>query len=118
MSAVMERPGPKSTDLAPENDVLYEVVNGQWVELPPMGAKENSLANGLHILLSLQLQSHPVGRAFQEMLFRLDGSGSLERRPDVAVVLYERWPERVVPDAEASSAVRPGTEHHHPPGRG
>jgi Uma2 family endonuclease len=66
-----------------------------------MGAKENSFANDLLMILGVHLQSHPVGRAFLEMLFRLDRAGRLERRPDLAVVLYERWPDRIIPDTEA-----------------
>jgi Uma2 family endonuclease len=31
----------------------------------------------------------------------------LERRPDLAVVLYERWPERIVPDVEAWEMIPP-----------
>jgi hypothetical protein len=75
MSAILEQLQTKSAGVPSDNDVLYEVVNGQWVELPAMGAKENSLASDLHIVLGVHLQSHPVGRAFQGMLFRLDSSG-------------------------------------------
>ena len=59
------------------------------------------MANDLLMVLGVHLQSYPIGRAFLEMLFRLDPAGKLQRRPDLAVVLYERWPDRIVPDAEA-----------------
>jgi Uma2 family endonuclease len=101
MSAILEQVMTKAVAGPSDNDVLYEVVNGQRVEQPPMGAKENSLASVLHFLLSLHLQTYPVGRAFQEMLFCLDHSGRLERRPDVSVVLFERWPDRIVPDTDS-----------------
>jgi Uma2 family endonuclease len=42
--------------------------------------------------------THPRGRPYPEMLFRLPLNGSRNRRPDVAFVTFERWPkDRVMP---------------------
>ncbi len=91
----------ENTLVSPDGDLLYEVVNGQRVELPPMGAKEISVASVLHFYLCLHLYRHNTGWAFAEMLFRLRGIPKLERRPDLAFVPYDRWPQRIVPDLDA-----------------
>jgi Uma2 family endonuclease len=96
-----------SADQALANgDVLYEVVNGQHVELPPMGAFESSLASELHAFVHQCAKSKGLGRAVMEVLFLLSASAGLRRRPDVAFVSYERWPRRRrVPRQEAWDVV-------------
>jgi Uma2 family endonuclease len=101
MSAILEQPEAKTAAVPSDNDVLYEVVNGQRVELPPMGVKEAGIASEIHGHLWQYAQIHPLGRPFQEVLFRLDRAAKLDRRPDVAFVTYERWIDRIVPDTEA-----------------
>jgi len=78
----------------PSGDILYEVVDGQIVELPPMGAFEVSLANVLAFLINSDPAASSLGRAVVEMLFLLDPKTKLKRRPDVAFVSYDRWPRR------------------------
>ncbi len=87
-SAALETPA-----VLPNGDVLYEVVNGQVRELPPMGAFENSLSNYLNAILDTFAHGHQLGRAYVEMLFLLDAAANLQRRPDVAFVAYKRWPK-------------------------
>jgi Uma2 family endonuclease len=82
-------------------DILYEVVDGQWMEKPAMGAWELGLANDLCAFLRDYLQGNPIGKAFVEMLYRLAREPRLERRPDVSFVPFERWPTRVVPEVDA-----------------
>lgn len=84
---------------------LYEVVNGQRVEIEPMGAFESVLASVLLRFLSSHAHSNKLGVAVGETLFVLDGVRKLKRRPDVAFVSYARWPETTVERAEAWNVV-------------
>lgn len=88
------------------NDVLYEVVNGQRLELPPMGAFETDIASILLFYLWQFAKKHGLGKAVGEMLFLLDRIKDLQRRPDVAFVSYKRWPKgRRVPRTNAWEVV-------------
>jgi Uma2 family endonuclease len=87
-------------------DCLYEVVNGQILKLPPMGAYQILIASDLMRHLGNFAEKHALGRAVAEMLFLLDRTTDLQRRPDVAVVSYRRWPrERKVPTSNAWEVV-------------
>jgi Uma2 family endonuclease len=91
----------------PGDDILYEVVDNQLRELPPMGAREVDLASTLIRILSNFAWSHRLGRVESEMLFLLDVAKNLQRRPDLAFVSYERWSrDRRIP-AEPAWAVVP-----------
>jgi Uma2 family endonuclease len=91
---------------AADDDVLYEVVNGQRVELPPMGAYEVDLASILLQFLGPFARAQNLGRVVVEMLFLIDATARLQRRPDVAFVSYQRWPRgRRVPHANAWDVV-------------
>jgi Uma2 family endonuclease len=95
---------PIATPSAPSDESLYEVVDGQRVELPPMGAYESSVASFLSQLLGLFGRKQKLGRAFEEMLFEL--GPDLQRRPDVAFVGYPKWPRgRRVPRVAAWAIV-------------
>ena len=74
------------------DEVLYEVVDGQRVEVPPMGARETHLATILVSFLAPFARTQRLGRVEGEMLFLLDAQTDLQRRPDVALVSYDRWP--------------------------
>jgi Uma2 family endonuclease len=90
----------------PGDDVLYEVVDNQIRELPPMGAREVDLASTLIRILSNFAWSHQLGRVESEMLFLLDPVKNLQRRPDLALVSYERWPrDRRIPAEPAWEVV-------------
>ena len=92
--------------LTPADDMLYEVVDDQVVDLGPMGAHEIWLATELVIHLGTFLRQHQLGRAVQEMLFDFTAMVQRKRRPDAAFVSYERWPrQRRVPHAEAWEVV-------------
>jgi Uma2 family endonuclease len=81
-----------------EPEGLYEVVNGQVVEKPPMGAFESELACILMRLMDDFARTHGLGRAVAETLFRIAPGKGLERRPDVAFVSHQTWPlERRAP---------------------
>jgi Uma2 family endonuclease len=88
------------------DDRLYEVVDGHIVELPPMGCYESDIANLLAELLHEHLRKNQVGRAFLELLFRIDAKGKLKRRPDLAFVSAKKWPVgKRVPKGEAWDMV-------------
>jgi len=90
----------------PGDDVRYEVVDNQLRELPPMGAREVDLASTLFRILNNFAWSHQLGRVESEMLFLLDAAKNLQRRPDLALVSYERWPRgRRIPVAPAWEVV-------------
>ena len=92
-----------ATAVAPSffDEDSYETVDGQRVELPPMSVQEIRLANLLARYLWWALGEHPTGEVFVEMLFRLRREPVLDRKPDVAYVPYGKWPDRIVPVAEA-----------------
>src|SRR5215471_2083980 len=88
------------------DDMLYEVVDDQVVELGPMGAHEIWLATELVGYLRNFARQHQLGRVVQELLFDFTAMVQRKRRPDVAFVSYERWPrQRPVPHAEAWEVV-------------
>ena len=91
--------------LSPE-DPLYEVINGRRVELPPMGAGPTQIASTLTEFLGTFSRTNRLGRVNSEMLYWIDESAGLKRRPDVAFVSYSRWPRnKPVPDEEAWDIV-------------
>jgi Uma2 family endonuclease len=76
---------------AVQPDVLYEIVNGEYREVPPMGAFAGAVASLLlHHLNSFSLPKS-LGAAVCEVLFRL-GPGRPSLRPDLAFVEKSRWP--------------------------
>ena len=92
--------------LSRDDDSLYEVVDDQVVELAPMGAYEVWLATVLTEYLRRFARQHRLGRAVQEMLFDLGATIQRKRRPDVAFVSYDRWPQQQrVPRTEAWEVV-------------
>ena len=66
-----------------------------------MGTQPEYIANVLYGFLWEFLRGHSLGWAVLEVLFRLSDDPVLERRPDVAFVPFERWPQRRIPDTEA-----------------
>jgi Uma2 family endonuclease len=84
--------------LAAQDDSLYEIIDGQRVDLLPMSAYATWLASRLHSRLSPYAEDQGLGTTVTEMLFVLDAERDLRRRPDVAFVSTNRWPlDRVLP---------------------
>jgi len=84
--------------LAIQDEPLYEIVNGQRVELPPMSAYATWLASRLQNRLGPYAEDKALGTSVTEMLFVLDAEHDLRRRPDVAFVSTTRWPlDRALP---------------------
>jgi Uma2 family endonuclease len=97
-------PSPATAAISEES--LYEVVNGQRMELPPTGAFQTDLANILGGYLWSYARGQRLGRVEVEMLFLLDPTTDLQRRPDVAFVSYDRWPRsQPVPGTNAWAVV-------------
>lgn len=59
-----------------------------------MGAYETDIASLLVAFLGPFARTQQMGRVVGEMLFVLNRTLGLERRPDVAFVSYQRWPRR------------------------
>ncbi len=84
------------------DDCFYEVVDGQIVELPPMGAYECDIASFLAFMLGQVVNAQQLGKMVVETLFWLDRAGKLKRRPDLAFVSAKKWPiRRRAPKTEA-----------------
>ncbi len=84
------------------DDCFYEVVDGQIVELPPMGAYECDVASFLAFMLGQVVNAQQLGKVVVETLFWLDRAGKLKRRPDLAFVSAKKWPiRRRAPKTEA-----------------
>lgn len=82
-----------------DDDPLYEIVNGQRVDLPPMGIHSNLIANYLNVILFNYVIAHRSGTVAMESLLILDEEANLRRRPDVAFVSAARWPlDRDIPE--------------------
>ncbi len=90
----------------PPGDRLYEVVDGHIVDPPPMGCYESDIANLLAELIHEHARNRQMGRAFVELLFRIDVARGLKRRPDLAFVSAKKWPAgKRVPKGEAWDMV-------------
>lgn len=82
-----------------EEEPLYEVVNGQRVELPPMGVYASWITSRLHLRMGSFVEAGRHGNMVMETLFILDAKGNLRRRPDLAFVSTQSWPlERPIPE--------------------
>src|SRR5262249_6063427 len=85
---------------------FYEVVDGQVLQNPPMGARESVLAAFLGGLMGPMAWLNGLGRVVTETLFLLDRARNLRRRPDLAFVSDQRWPlKRRIPRTEAWDVV-------------
>jgi Uma2 family endonuclease len=90
-SPALLEPQVTPSEAVPE-EALYEVVDGQRVQLPPMSAYSTLIASRLVQDLGPFSVAHRLGFVVSEMLFILDAERNLRRRPDVAFVSFERWP--------------------------
>lgn len=85
-------PLPAFTASDPDDRDRYEIVDGQYVELPPMSADSTGIASDLLVHLSVYGRANGVGRAYAEMLFNLSAPPNRNRKPDVMFVPFSRWP--------------------------
>ena len=97
--ATVLTPDPALDRSAKSGEALYEIVNGQRVELPPMGILSNIIAYRISYHMMNHLVRERQGIMVMEALFILDEEANTRRRPDVAFVSAERWPlERAIPE--------------------
>jgi Uma2 family endonuclease len=101
------RPSDDPTPYLSHPDALYEIVDGEVVEKPEMGAAAYLIAMNLFEELRAYLRSNPIGRPTFEAFFVLDPARNLRRRPDVAFVSFERWPAGVKAPGEGDFEVVP-----------
>lgn len=88
------------------DEPLYEVVDGREVELPPMGVPSVWITSSLISFLGPHVRAKRLGMVVAEMLFILDRSVNLRRRPDLAFVSSERWPlDRPIPEGPAWDVI-------------
>lgn len=105
---VSELPLPLSlaSDQIRLDESLYEVVAGEIVEKPAMGAFQTRIATRLLAFLFNYVEEAGLGRASSEMLHVFDRARGLKRRPDVSFVSYSRWDRTTpVPNEEAWDVV-------------
>jgi Uma2 family endonuclease len=88
-TAVLESVGNKPLDDLP----LFEMVDGQKVEMPPMSYFATLLGTRLVCELGFFLKHHNLGHAANETIFHLPSPVNRNRRPDLAFVSYARWPK-------------------------
>jgi Uma2 family endonuclease len=74
-----------------DDEPLYEIIDGQRVELPPMSYFGGLTTTKLTVELGVFLKSHDQGHLAVETLFRLPLPADRNRRPDLAFVSYMRW---------------------------
>jgi Uma2 family endonuclease len=99
MSAPAILQPPAAPVWAVPEEPLYEVVNGQKVELPPMSFYASRIASKLQTFVENHAAAHGLGIAVTEALFILDPVVNVRRRPDVAFVSAAKWPlDRPIPE--------------------
>lgn len=74
------------------DEPLYEVINGQRVEMPPMSAYASKIASRLVRWTGAFADPRGLGEVVSEVLFRLPLNPDRNRRPDMAFVSVGRWP--------------------------
>ncbi len=92
------------------DDELYEIVDGQRIETPPMSAYSGKVASRLTRWVGAFTDENGLGEAVCEMLFRLPlkEDSYRNRRPDVAYVSFASWPaDRPMPARENAWDVVP-----------
>src|SRR5438445_9442273 len=91
---------PVEVTRRPTEEALYEVVNGERMELPPMSAYASWITGRLDQRLGPFAETHALGTVVPEALFILDAERDLRRRPDLAFVSSQRWPlGREIPES-------------------
>lgn len=80
-------------------DSLYEVINGERVEVAGMAAYAGSLASILAGMINQIAMPKKLGIAVMEVLFDF-GPGRSHRRPDVAYMKWDRWQSQPNPQQD------------------
>jgi Uma2 family endonuclease len=91
MASVLIPSPPMPLAELPEEDQLYEIVDGVRVE-KIVSAYSVWIANHLAYTIGPFAEERGIGTCVVEMVFILDRERDLRRRPDLAMVLAEKWP--------------------------
>ena len=87
-------------------DALYEIIDDVIVELPPMSVNSVAVGGDLATFLTNYGLANNVGKAYPEMLMRLNPSGRKSRRPDIVFIPFTKWARGVrVPEMNAWEIV-------------
>jgi Uma2 family endonuclease len=84
------------------SDALYEIVDGQVVEIEHMGMLAGTFANYLAYLINAFAIPRRLGTAFVEVIYRFRPDLP-QRRPDVSFVPDAQWPANLRPDVDPPS---------------
>ena len=99
MSTATALPPVGTPTVIVREEPLYEVVNGERVELPPMSIHAIWIATLLTTLMGPHAATNRLGWVVMEALFILDPVRDLRRRPDVAFISAQKWPlDRPLPE--------------------
>src|SRR5262245_8674735 len=99
---------PDEELITPDQDVFFEVIDGRRVELPPMSAFAQLIASQLVRRAGAFADAHGLGEVVGEVLFALPAPVNRNRRPDVAFVSYQRFPQGgIIPPRENAWDVVP-----------
>jgi Uma2 family endonuclease len=99
MTALTKVPFPPPPDGTPESEFLFEIVNGERVEIPHMGIFAGMLASILSQELGVFARQHRLGLVGVEVLFRFRPDRP-SRRPDLAFVSYDRITTPAIPPSD------------------
>jgi Uma2 family endonuclease len=103
MNAVISPSLPRSAPQGRSDDEpLFEIIDGQRVELLPMSILASRVTSNLHGRLGYYLHGNPIGEALIETLFCLPLPVDRNRRPDVAFVSAQTI---------AQAAPQPGSDN-------
>lgn len=87
---------------------LFEIIDGQKMELPPMSAYAGVVAFQIASRIDQFARPQKLGQAAVEVLFHLPLPVDRNRRPDSAYVSYQRWPKgRPIPGRDNAWDVVP-----------
>jgi Uma2 family endonuclease len=84
---------PNKSGRTIDDEPLYEIIDGQKVELPPMSYYGSLTGTRLTVKLGIFLETVDLGHLASETLFHLALPVDRNRRPDIAFVSYDRWPK-------------------------
>jgi Uma2 family endonuclease len=87
------------------DEALYEFINGQRVEMPPMSLRAATVAGRLHVLINSFATPARLGEAFIETLLLLPVPEDSERnrRPDVCFVSASKLTEATPEDFDINA---------------
>ncbi|MDA1016112.1 MAG: Uma2 family endonuclease, partial [Planctomycetota bacterium] len=98
-------PASESSDPIP-SDALYEVIDGEIVELPSMGTRQEVFTSKMQVRVGRHVDVNNLGHFVVETLFDFTEQVGHKRRPDLAFVSKDRWPlTREPPDRDGWPVV-------------